>query len=228
LAAHSTETEPESAKEAEDEPVRIPYYCREYSIFTCWGKIYQVIDGSAVLMKDRKGNPFSGKEAEKISSFVAIKEKLNDLIGRQLNPRATDSEVEFCRIQLKLLYQAHVAKFGILSNKITHKYCVEDPEYLKVAAIETCRKVTETNKAGIKVLEAYDPIWFIAENVSGISKIEAGEQFKTILRDLANAGKGQKEEIRFAPRKTRFVRLAADRRSSWNGCAVREFRIFEK
>ena len=45
-------------------------------------------------------------------------------------------------------------------------------------------------KAGIKVLEAYDPIWFIAENVSGISKIEAGEQFKTILRDLANAGKG--------------------------------------
>ena len=45
-------------------------------------------------------------------------------------------------------------------------------------------------KAGIKVLEAYDPIWFIAENVSGISKIETGEQFKTILRDLANAGKG--------------------------------------
>lgn len=45
---------------------------------------------------------------------------------------------------------------------------------------------------------------------------------------FAKAGKGQKEEIRFAPRKTRFVRLAADRRSSWNGCAVREFRIFEK
>ena len=45
-------------------------------------------------------------------------------------------------------------------------------------------------KAGIKVLEAYDPLWFIAENVSGISRIEAGEQFKTILLDLANAGKG--------------------------------------
>ena len=45
-------------------------------------------------------------------------------------------------------------------------------------------------KAGIKVLEAYDPIWFIAENVSGISKIEAGKQFHTILHDLANAGKG--------------------------------------
>ena len=45
-------------------------------------------------------------------------------------------------------------------------------------------------RTGIRVLERYNPIWFIAENVSGISKIEAGEQFQTILRDLANAGKG--------------------------------------
>ena len=45
-------------------------------------------------------------------------------------------------------------------------------------------------RTGIRVLERYDPVWFIAENVSGISKIEAGEQFQTILRDLANAGKG--------------------------------------
>lgn len=45
-------------------------------------------------------------------------------------------------------------------------------------------------RAGIKVLNAYDPIWFIAENVSGISKIEAGNQFRKILNDLANAGKG--------------------------------------
>ena len=145
------QTEPVSAEEAEDEPVRIPYYCREYSIFTCWGRIYQVIDGCAELMKDRKGNPFSGKEAEKIRSFVVIKEKLNQLIAEQLNPKATEQEVEFCRIQLKLLYQTHISKFGVISNKITHKYCVEDPEYLKVAAIENCRKITETNKAGIKI-----------------------------------------------------------------------------
>ncbi|MBO4631412.1 MAG: N-6 DNA methylase, partial [Lentisphaeria bacterium] len=51
------QTEPESAAEAEDEPVRIPYYCREYSIFTSWGKIYQVINGCAELMKDRKDKP---------------------------------------------------------------------------------------------------------------------------------------------------------------------------
>lgn len=45
-------------------------------------------------------------------------------------------------------------------------------------------------RTGIRVLERYNPVWFIAENVSGISKIEAGEQFRTILRDLANAGNG--------------------------------------
>ena len=45
-------------------------------------------------------------------------------------------------------------------------------------------------RTGIRVLERYDPVWFIAENVSGISKIEAGEQFQIILRDLANAGRG--------------------------------------
>jgi len=152
------QTEPESAEEAEDEPVRIPYYCREYSIFTCRGKIYQVIDSNAVLMKDRKGNPFSGKEAEKIRSFVRIKETLNRLIAAQLDENATENFVESNRQELNLLYHTHVSKFGVLSNKITHKNCVEDPEYLKVAAIETCRKVTETNKAGIKITKkVYDP-----------------------------------------------------------------------
>ena len=45
-------------------------------------------------------------------------------------------------------------------------------------------------QTGIRVLERYHPLWFIAENVSGISKIEAGEQFRRILTDLANAGRG--------------------------------------
>ena len=45
-------------------------------------------------------------------------------------------------------------------------------------------------QAGIAVLKEYSPDWFIAENVSGISKHESGSQFKRILKDLANAGKG--------------------------------------
>ena len=42
---------------------------------------------------------------------------------------------------------------------------------------------------GIKVIEAYDPIWFIAENVSGINAYESGRQFKNILWQLSLAGK---------------------------------------
>ena len=43
-------------------------------------------------------------------------------------------------------------------------------------------------KTGIKVIEAYEPMWFLAENVSGIKTVEKGAQFRKILEDLANAG----------------------------------------
>ena len=51
-------------------------------------------------------------------------------------------------------------------------------------------------KTGIRVIEAYFPDWFVAENVSGISKSsdeeheDASWEFVTILQDLANAGTG--------------------------------------
>ena len=52
------------------------------------------------------------------------------------------------------------------------------------------RKFGNLYKTGIRVLEAYDPIWFIAENVSGINGRESGKQFKKILQELADAGMG--------------------------------------
>lgn len=45
-------------------------------------------------------------------------------------------------------------------------------------------------QTGIDVLKKYDPYWFVAENVSGISKHDSGKQFKKILSDLAEAGRG--------------------------------------
>ena len=45
-------------------------------------------------------------------------------------------------------------------------------------------------QTGIKVLNRYNPDWFVAENVSGINGHDSGEQFKKILQDLANAGQG--------------------------------------
>lgn len=43
-------------------------------------------------------------------------------------------------------------------------------------------------KTGLKVLEAYEPQWFLAENVSGIRSLENGRQLRKILTDLAEAG----------------------------------------
>lgn len=43
-------------------------------------------------------------------------------------------------------------------------------------------------QTGLKVIEAYEPKWFLAENVSGIKSAGGGENFKKILSDLANAG----------------------------------------
>lgn len=45
-------------------------------------------------------------------------------------------------------------------------------------------------QTGIKVIEAYGPQWFLAENVSGIKSAGGGDHFKWILDDLANAGGG--------------------------------------
>ena len=58
------------------------------------------------------------------------------------------------------------------------------------------KKFGDLYKTGISVLEAYSPDWFVAENVSGISKSadenhdDASWEFVQILKDLANAGSG--------------------------------------
>ena len=41
---------------------------------------------------------------------------------------------------------------------------------------------------GIEVLKKYQPMWFMAENVSGLKSAGAGEHFKLILKDLEAAG----------------------------------------
>lgn len=57
-------------------------------------------------------------------------------------------------------------------------------------------KFGELYKTGISVINAYSPDWFVAENVSGISKSsdedhdDASWEFVKILQDLADAGNG--------------------------------------
>lgn len=41
---------------------------------------------------------------------------------------------------------------------------------------------------GVRVLKKFQPLWFLAENVSGIRSANAGKAFKKILSDLTDAG----------------------------------------
>ena len=43
---------------------------------------------------------------------------------------------------------------------------------------------------GVELINRYEPKWFLAENVGGISSSNEGKAFKKILEDLENAGKG--------------------------------------
>jgi len=43
-------------------------------------------------------------------------------------------------------------------------------------------------KAGVEAIRKTNPLFFIAENVSGIHSANSGEAFRQILKDLANAG----------------------------------------
>ncbi len=52
------------------------------------------------------------------------------------------------------------------------------------------KKFGKLYQTGIKVLDKYNPVWFVAENVSGISGRDSGRQFKKILNDLSDAGMG--------------------------------------
>lgn len=44
-------------------------------------------------------------------------------------------------------------------------------------------------KAGIKAIDASNPFWFVAENVSGIHSADSGKSFTKILHELEHSGK---------------------------------------
>jgi len=45
-------------------------------------------------------------------------------------------------------------------------------------------------RAGVRVIEQTNPLWFVAENVSGINSADGGKAFQKILKDLKHAGMG--------------------------------------
>ncbi|MDD4840288.1 MAG: hypothetical protein PHE93_06475, partial [Clostridia bacterium] len=139
--------EPKTVAEVKE---TVETFLRDYTVFIENHAAYQVINGIGTLIRDSKGNNLSEKEQSKIVSYVAIREALDTLIDTQLNPNASEDLIESSRAVLNLRYDNHVRKFGVISNKIVHKLIVDDPEYLKVAAIENIKTITEVNASGVK------------------------------------------------------------------------------
>ena len=88
---------------------------------------------------------------------------------------------EFVRSHLDRHHRINALAFGFPCNSFSEvgkRKGVDDPNFGTLY------------KTGIAVLQAYDPQWFVAENVSGIQARGKGRQFRTILRELSLAGKG--------------------------------------
>ena len=126
--------------------------CKEFAIFEQDGELYEYHKGMGIpLEKVRDGKPLSENEKAKIRSFLEVKTILNELCRLQIDPEATDEQIDYQRHQLNLAYDAHVRRFGVFSKRATYRSIANDPDYLKVSGCEYPEEYTETLMFGTKV-----------------------------------------------------------------------------
>ena len=131
-------------------PARRSY--KEFAIFEQDGELYEYRKGMGTpLEKVRGGKPLSENEKAKIRSFLEVKTILNELCRLQIEPEATDEQIDYQRHQLNLAYDAHVRRFGVFSKRTTYRSIANDPDYLKVSGCEYPEEYTETLMFGTKV-----------------------------------------------------------------------------
>lgn len=131
-------------------PARRSY--KEFAIFEQDGELYEYHKGTGTpLEKLRGGKPLSENEKAKIRSFLEVKTILNELCRLQIDPEATDEQIDYQRHQLNLAYDAHVRRFGVFSKRATYRSIANDPDYLKVSGCEYPEEYTETLMFGTKV-----------------------------------------------------------------------------
>lgn len=125
-------------------------------------------DGSHISMTHSWGVDYSHAAIE------TFRTNLGEDLGIEMDAR------QFVEKYLGENHKINALAFGFPCNSFSavgKREGVDNKEYGKLY------------KTGIKVIQAYNPIWFIAENVSGISAYDSGAQFKEILCQLSNAGK---------------------------------------
>ncbi len=125
-------------------------------------------DGSSISLSHSWGVDISP------SAIATFRANLGENLGIEMDAR------KFVRDCLTSQNKINALAFGFPCNSFSsvgEREGVESKEYGLLY------------KLGIRVIEEYDPIWFIAENVSGINAYDSGMQFKNILWQLSQAGK---------------------------------------
>lgn len=158
------------------------------------------------------GELFSGPGGGGLGASMATLELDNEIV-RIRHSWATDYDQDSCNTYLRNMqhYENQIAKFGF--NEDIKVVC-DDVNNLNLESAEEFPKVDgllfgfpcndfsivgETKgingkfgplyKNGIRVLNRSDkPLWFIAENVGGITSANEGQAFKTILSEMKDAG----------------------------------------
>ncbi len=93
------------------------------------GEVYQSIGN--VLTKVEA----SPKDLDMVKSFISVRDVLKDLLTKQIDPTATDTQIETARAALNKVYDAHVGKHREFLRS-SGTLLSEDPEFPLVASLE--------------------------------------------------------------------------------------------
>ena len=114
------------------------------------GEIYQYQYDKDVKLDIAK----TGKVAQRIKGYIAIKKDLNALYTAQRDVKATDKQLAILRKKLNKDYDAFVKKNGYLNDPLVTRAFIQDPDAGMVLALE--RNLQFAQKRNKKVLSHAD------------------------------------------------------------------------
>lgn len=114
------------------------------------GEIYQYQYDKDVKLDIAK----TGKVAQRIKGYIAIKKGLNALYTAQRDVKATDKQLAILRKKLNKDYDAFVKKNGYLNDPLVTRAFIQDPDAGMVLALE--RNLQFAKKGNKKVLSHAD------------------------------------------------------------------------
>lgn len=124
------------------------------------GDIFKNQDGKWVQVrfnKDKNKNSgkigqyiyvYNDKEQNKVDSFFKISSALGDVLKKQVDPNATEEDVESARNVLRSLYRDFKGKYGCLNDSDNAKLFADSPQAGRVLALENYKKPKGQKRKG--------------------------------------------------------------------------------